>query len=186
MARNESKDKRSKAHWVVIENGSPFPSSLDEHDEEDEEFGWELAIARSGSHGTRSWGWFDENKLMVSAGRNTHAGSMTPALWEALKKLAHEECARMNKAEAGAEAAPEAPRTFVERVNHASSDTIPFIKVVRSAPGLKETCGKCGYLAPEGPHWKCYTPICPAKRLAIMRQGALRSFQDAFPSEDNS
>lgn len=182
MARSKSEDTIPTAPWVVIENGSPFSSSVDENDEEDDEFGWELAIARSGSHGTHSWGWFHENKLMVSAGTSLHAGSMTPTLWEALKKLAHEECARMNKSDA--EAVPEARMTFVQRVQHASSDSIPFIQVVRSAPGLKETCVRCGYLALEGPHWKCYTPICPAKRLTMMKKGALQSFQDAFPMQE--
>jgi len=50
--------------WKVQEFGRPFES-------EEGEYGWELSVVRlTNKHGQQSWGWGDENKIIICGNEN--------------------------------------------------------------------------------------------------------------------
>jgi len=63
-----------------------------------EEF--EITVCRkSNAHGQRSWGWIDENKLLISHNGGPCQDALIPAVWDRMIKLAEEVCAELNNAE---------------------------------------------------------------------------------------
>lgn len=50
----------------------------------------------SNAHGQRSWGWFDENKLLVSHNGGPCDWPICPFVWDAHVKTANELCEGLN------------------------------------------------------------------------------------------
>lgn len=55
-----------KNKWEVMLKGNMNEKGLDLDDFEEEEFGFELSVIRKNNkHGHDSWGWGDENKIIL-------------------------------------------------------------------------------------------------------------------------
>lgn len=61
---------------------------------------FEISIVRkSNKLGQRSYGWFDENKLLVSSSGGPCHDILTEKIWDKMVLLAQDVCAQMNKEE---------------------------------------------------------------------------------------
>lgn len=61
---------------------------------------YEISVLRSdNSHGISSYGWFDENKLLVSHNGGPCHWPVTQSIWEGLVAVAKSEAARLNAEE---------------------------------------------------------------------------------------
>lgn len=59
---------------------------------------WEITVIRKNNiHGHRSWGWIDENKLLIS--HNAGPWSLIRPVWDRMVKVAHDVCDELNSAE---------------------------------------------------------------------------------------
>ncbi len=68
---------------------------------------WEVAIVREDNvHGRRSWGWFDQNKLLVSHNGGPCHWPLAPGLGPTMNEVAEKYCDALNGAPAH-EAEPE-------------------------------------------------------------------------------
>lgn len=77
---------KTKDLWMVNVKGEPNES-------------FEISVVRtSNTHGRKSYGWFDENKIMIS--QNVYEG-VSERVFNKLIELAMEECDLLNKEENG-------------------------------------------------------------------------------------
>lgn len=62
---------------------------------------WEISVVRdSNKFGQKSWGWFDENKLLVSHNHHSVAGwAICGFVWDRQIEIATELCRRLNNGE---------------------------------------------------------------------------------------
>ena len=61
---------------------------------------WEISIVRQGNQlGHESWGWFDDNKLLVSHNGGPCHGPLIRPVWDRMIRAAHEVCDELNVAE---------------------------------------------------------------------------------------
>ena len=58
---------------------------------------WEISVVRAdNAHGLKSYGWFDEDKLLVSHNGGPCKWPICDFVWEQQLKIAQELCARLN------------------------------------------------------------------------------------------
>lgn len=64
-------------------------------DKRDKSF--EISVVRaSNKHGQRSWGWFDENKLLICHNGGPCHDALVPIVWDRMIELAEEVCRHLN------------------------------------------------------------------------------------------
>jgi hypothetical protein len=79
----------NKGKWIAQVKGDPDSDS------------WEISVVRiSNTHGQLSWGWFDENKLLISESSMGN-WKLAPGLGERLVAIAHDYADDLNRREAG-------------------------------------------------------------------------------------
>lgn len=77
------------SQWIVHTKGGP-----------DRE-GFEIAVLRTDNlHGYNSYGWFDENKLLISHNGGRCQWPVIPLVWDKLVRVAQEVADELNRAEA--------------------------------------------------------------------------------------
>lgn len=83
--------------WIVQMLGDPDITEDMIYDNEDEELelGYELSVVVEGSHGTKSWGWPGEEKIILADCPYYSAEQV-----ELLKTLAEQLCNTLNRKEA--------------------------------------------------------------------------------------
>ena len=60
---------------------------------------WEISVVRiTNTHGQRSWGWFDAEKILVNSGHH-RAWPMAEWVWNQQISMANELCRRLNAGE---------------------------------------------------------------------------------------
>ena len=75
--------------WVVDIKGGPDCRSF------------EISVLRENNeHGRRSYGWFDEDKLLISSSGGPCHDNLVPLVWRKMVALAHEVADELNAAEA--------------------------------------------------------------------------------------
>lgn len=58
---------------------------------------WKISVIRKGNkHGHESWGWFDDDKLLISHNGGPCHWPIVEFVWDAHMKTAHELCAKLN------------------------------------------------------------------------------------------
>jgi hypothetical protein len=58
---------------------------------------WEISVVRTDNkHGQSSWGWFDENKLLVSHNGGLCRWPLTKFVWDRQVQIAHDICNMLN------------------------------------------------------------------------------------------
>ena len=58
---------------------------------------WEISVVRSDNeHGQKSWGWFDERKLLVSHNGGPCRWPVIPFVWDRQMQIARELCEALN------------------------------------------------------------------------------------------
>lgn len=76
------------SRWIVNTKGGPG------------ETGFEICVVReNNTHGQRSYGWFDENKLLVTHNGGPCTWPLTKEIWDACVRVAHAEADRLNRLE---------------------------------------------------------------------------------------
>lgn len=61
---------------------------------------FEISVVREGNkHGQRSYGWFDENKLLITHNGNPMRADMPEFIWQKMIRLAHEVANELNESE---------------------------------------------------------------------------------------
>jgi hypothetical protein len=61
---------------------------------------WEISVIRKDNlHGHRSWGWFDNTKLLVSHNGGPCSWPIVEFVWDEQIRIAHELCAKLNSGE---------------------------------------------------------------------------------------
>lgn len=61
---------------------------------------WEISVIRKDNeHGHRSWGWFDDTKLLVSHNGGPCDWPIVEFVWDAQIRIAHELCDKLNSGE---------------------------------------------------------------------------------------
>ena len=61
---------------------------------------WEISVVReTNKHGQKSYGWFDENKLLVSHNGGPCHWPICGFVWDQHMATAHELCRRLNSGE---------------------------------------------------------------------------------------
>lgn len=82
---NLKRGSRLPDRWVPNVKGGPDKGSF------------EIAVLReSNEHGKRSYGWFDENKLLISHNGGPCHWPVTQAVWDKLMKVAQEVANELN------------------------------------------------------------------------------------------
>lgn len=77
-----------KADWVVHAFGGPAQQSF------------EISVVRlSNAHGIKSYGWFDENKLLISHNGGPCDWPVTASVWLKLLIVAEDVCRELNAKE---------------------------------------------------------------------------------------
>lgn len=77
-----------KGNWKVQIKGEKCSQSF------------EISIVReSNKHGQRSWGWFDEDKLLVSHNGGHCSWPLTEKVWDKMIVLANDVCKELNAEE---------------------------------------------------------------------------------------
>lgn len=77
--------KENKAVWVAQVKGNPYGNS------------WEISVVRSDNeHGQLSWGWFDENKLLISHNGGPCRWPLAPGLAPLIVEVAHRYAEMLN------------------------------------------------------------------------------------------
>ena len=72
--------------WVVNTKGGPDKSSF------------EISVVRTDNeHGISSYGWFDEDKLLISHNGGPCQWPVTPRVWEGLVELATAVASELNQ-----------------------------------------------------------------------------------------
>lgn len=62
--------------------------------------GWEISVVRlDNAHGQRSWGWFDDRKLLISHNGGPCRWPICGFVWDAHIKTAEDLCAKLNTSE---------------------------------------------------------------------------------------
>ena len=62
--------------------------------------GWEISVIREDNkHGQRSWGWFDDTKLLVSHNGGPCDWAICGFVWDEQVRIAEELCRRLNNKE---------------------------------------------------------------------------------------
>lgn len=73
------------AEWVVNIKGKANHASF------------EISVVRDDNeHGKRSYGWFGENKLLISHNGGPCSWPLTPLVWDKMVKAAHEVADELN------------------------------------------------------------------------------------------
>lgn len=58
---------------------------------------WEISVVRSDNdHGKRSWGWFDDDKLLVSHDGGPCNWPICEFVWDAQIEIANQLCDKLN------------------------------------------------------------------------------------------
>ena len=71
--------------WIVNTKGGPEKPSF------------EISVLRdNNTHGIRSYGWFDEDKLLISHSGGPCTWPVTPRVWEGLVAVAEQVAEEMN------------------------------------------------------------------------------------------
>ena len=61
---------------------------------------WEITVIRQNNqHGHKSWGWIDENKLLISHNGGPCHWPLIRPVWDRMIQVAHEVCQELNAAE---------------------------------------------------------------------------------------
>lgn len=61
---------------------------------------WEISVIRQGNlHGHESWGWIDENKLLISHNGSPCHWPLIRPVWDRMVQTAQEVCQELNTAE---------------------------------------------------------------------------------------
>lgn len=80
--------EQTSPRWIAAMHGDVNTSS------------WEVFVVRENNHhGQISWGWFDEDKLLVSHNGGPCRWPLAPGIGEAVIKLAEELADKLNKEE---------------------------------------------------------------------------------------
>lgn len=89
MAELEAGSLRSmKTEWEVDLKGGPNKKV------------WEISVLRStNTHGKLSYGWFDEDKILIGHNGGPCNDHVIPAVWDGLVKLASEIARGLNEQE---------------------------------------------------------------------------------------
>lgn len=58
---------------------------------------WEISVVRlDNEHGQKSWGWFDEKKLLISHNGGPCSWPIIGFVWDQQSRIAEELCAKLN------------------------------------------------------------------------------------------
>lgn len=92
LAKSEAEErellKRDPGPWKVQVKGERCGDS------------WEISVVRENNkHGQRSWGWFDEHKLLVSHNGGPCHWPLLPFVWDQQIAVANELCRQLNAGE---------------------------------------------------------------------------------------
>ena len=81
-------DDKNSTHWMVQIKGERCSNS------------WEISVVRvDNHHGQRSWGWFDDNKLLISHNGGPCSWPIVGYVFDQNVKIAEEVCRRLNNGE---------------------------------------------------------------------------------------
>lgn len=72
--------------WISVVKGSP-------------DDGFEISVAKSSAHGVKSWGWFGEDKILISHSGTSGDIKIPQRVWDKLIKIANEVRDEMNNNE---------------------------------------------------------------------------------------
>lgn len=87
-ADSGSPNQPFSALWEVQVKGRKYSSS------------WEISVIRKDNeHGHRSWGWFDDTKLLVSHNGGPCSWPIVEFVWDEQIRIAHELCEKLNSGE---------------------------------------------------------------------------------------
>lgn len=88
LIASEPKTDPNMGPWEVQIFGEPCSES------------WEITVIRKNNlHGHASWGWIDENKLLISHNGGWCRWPLIQPVWDRMVKVAHEVCQELNAAE---------------------------------------------------------------------------------------